>query len=71
MKRPVDVYIHRRQNQMKQNEVAKVLGVTPLTYCRKENGHRDFTIREAKILAQLFKTDLNTLFPIEDKEESH
>ncbi len=44
----------RIRNQLKQQEVAKLLGISETTYNRKENGINEFTINEAIKLGEIF-----------------
>lgn len=62
-----NVYIHRRNKRMKQKEVAAALGIHTDTYCKKERGLQDFTIREGRILAEILDSDLNELFSTKEK----
>lgn len=56
------VYIARKENKLKQVDVAKKLGMHKQTYYQKENGISDFTIAEAKRLAIIFNSTLDELF---------
>jgi len=56
------LYIKRRESGLYQREVAEKLGIHKQTYCRKEKGEQDFTIREARMLAQIFNCTLDELF---------
>lgn len=56
------LYIIRKEHRMKQKDVAEKIGVHPQTYHEKEKGKRDFTIREARMLAKLFNCTLDELF---------
>lgn len=40
--------ILRAIKEVKQEDVANILGITLATYCKKENGKSNFTIPEAK-----------------------
>lgn len=44
----------RVEKQFKQQDVAKMLGISETTYNRKENGINDFTIKEAIKLGEIF-----------------
>lgn len=57
-----NLFIQRRENRLTQEQVAKAIGMTKQTYCSKESGKRDFTLKEAKLLAKLFKKTLDDLF---------
>jgi putative transcriptional regulator len=56
------LYVARRERNLKQKDVAKKLGIHPQTYHEKERGKKDFTLSEAKMLAQIFNCTLNDLF---------
>ncbi|TFJ92173.1 helix-turn-helix transcriptional regulator [Lentibacillus salicampi] len=66
MTKNVNLYVARRERDMHQKEIAKMIGMHPQTYHEKERGKKDFTISEAKMLAQIFDCTLNDLF-MEDK----
>lgn len=57
-----NLYVARRENNMKQAEIAKKLTIHSVTYSRKERGELDFTLREALILAEIFETPVEELF---------
>lgn len=57
-----NLYIARREQNLKQKDVAKKLGIHPQTYHEKERGKKDFTLTEARMLAQMFNCTLNDLF---------
>lgn len=57
-----NLYVARRENRMKQTEVAKKLMIHRVSYSRKECGKQDFTLNEAFILAKLFNTTVDQLF---------
>ena len=44
---------------MTQKQVAEKLGLTPLTYRKKEQGKVEFKFSELLVLCELFKVDLN------------
>lgn len=56
------LYVARRENKMKQKDVAKKIGMHPQTYHLKETGKREFTIAEGKLLSKLFNRTLDELF---------
>ena len=45
---------YRRFHNMTQSDMANVLGISTMSYCRKENGEREFKLSEAKTIADLF-----------------
>lgn len=47
---------------MHQKDVAKRLRINPQTYHLKGSGKSDFTLKEAKKLAEIFDCTLNDLF---------
>lgn len=56
------LYVARRESGMKQKEVAELLGIHHQSYCNKEKGHTDFTIRQGLMLTKIFDKTLNDLF---------
>ncbi len=56
------VYIKRRENKLRQADVAKVMHMHKQTYYLKETGQREFTITEAKRLAKYYGCTLDELF---------
>lgn len=56
------LYVTRREHQLKQKDVAKIIGIHHQSYHLKESGKREFTITEARRLAILFDCTLNDLF---------
>lgn len=64
------LYVARRENRMKQKDVAKKIGIHPQSYHLKESGKRQFTIEEGLRLARLFNCTLNDLFGKEEKDAS-
>lgn len=52
----------RVKQQLKQQEVAKMLGISETTYNRKENGINDFTIKEAIKLGEIFSINPGEIF---------
>ena len=57
-----NLYIARRENKLKQKDVAKELGIHVCTYSRKETGEKEFTLSEAFKLADMFNTTVDELF---------
>ncbi len=56
------LYIARKENKLKQADVASKLMIHSVTYSRKERGELDFTLKEAFILSELFNTTVEELF---------
>lgn len=56
------LYVIRRENRLKQKDVAKRIGIHPQSYHLKESGKREFTISEARKLAKIFNCTLDDLF---------
>lgn len=56
------LYVIRRENRLKQKDVAKRIGIHPQSYHLKESGKRQFTIEEGLKLARLFDCTLDELF---------
>lgn len=56
------LYITRRENRMKQKDVAKRIGISMQSYHLKESGKREFTLSEAIKLSRMFDKSLDDLF---------
>jgi len=56
------VYVKRRENNLKQSDVARAINIHKQTCYLKESGKREFTISEAKRLAKFYGCTLNDLF---------
>lgn len=56
------LYVKRKENGLKQSEVAKKINICERSYNLKENGKRDFNITEMKRLAIVFNCTLDDLF---------
>jgi len=56
------LYVKRRENKLKQEDVAKMIGIHKQSYHLKESGKRQFTIEEGLRLAKLFNCTLDDLF---------
>lgn len=56
------LYIARRENRLKQVDMAKILKITNVTYSRKETGISEFTLQEALTLAEHFGLTVDELF---------
>lgn len=67
MSKNINLYVARRERNLYQKEVAKMIGLHPQTYHEKEIGKKDFTLSEAKMLTQVFDCTLNDLFGGETK----
>ncbi|MCD3194208.1 helix-turn-helix transcriptional regulator [Clostridium botulinum C] len=52
----------RIKHQLKQQDVAKLLGISETTYNRKENGVNEFTISEAMELGNIFNINPSEIF---------
>ena len=57
-----NLYIARRENRMKQTDVAKKLMIHSVTYSRKERAELDFTLTEAFALSEIFQMTVEELF---------
>lgn len=57
-----NLYIARKENKMRQKDVAKLIGIHAQSYYLKETGKREFTISEGRKLAKLFNRSLDELF---------
>lgn len=58
----VNLYVARKENRLKQKDVARELGIHSVTYSRKETGEKEFTLSEALKLAEMFDTTVDELF---------
>ena len=52
----------RVKNGMRQQDLAKLIGIPATTYSSKENGTRKFTIEEAVKISDIFKCDIREIF---------
>ncbi|WOV83901.1 helix-turn-helix domain-containing protein [Sporosarcina jeotgali] len=58
----INLYAARRELGIEQKALAKLLNIHWTSYSRKERGVHDFTLSEAKKLAEYFNCTLNDLF---------
>ncbi|WP_281250328.1 helix-turn-helix transcriptional regulator [Virgibacillus siamensis] len=58
----IKLYVARRERGLYQKDIARQLAMHPQSYYEKESGRKDFTLREAKMLAKIFNCTLNDLF---------
>ncbi len=56
------VRIYREKNGMTQEDMAKLLGLTKGAYALKEQGRRNFSIEEAKLIIRVFKKPFEVIF---------
>ena len=56
------LYVKRRENRLRQSDLAERLNIHPQSYHLKETGKQEFTITEGKRLAKIFNCTLNDLF---------
>jgi DNA-binding XRE family transcriptional regulator len=54
----------RKERNLRQIDVANVIGMKKTTYASKEIGKRRFTLEEADALAEYFNVDLREVFLI-------
>lgn len=52
----------RAKYGLTQEDVAKKLNISTVAYRQKENGHRDFMLKESKIISELFNKDIEEIF---------
>jgi len=52
----------RARKGLSEKKMAETMGISYCSYNRKENGHGDFTLSEAKIISDILDTDPATLF---------
>ncbi|WP_346880611.1 helix-turn-helix transcriptional regulator [Clostridium sp. UBA3061] len=53
---------YRTLKSVKQEDMAKLLGIGLNTYNFKENGKKSFTLEESKMIADYFNTTVDELF---------
>lgn len=53
---------YRKLHDLDQSFLAHMLGISNVTYCRKEKGKSDFTLKEAKLLSNFFGVTIEELF---------
>lgn len=58
----INLFIARKEKQLTQEEVAKIINVSKQSYYLKESGKRDFNLSEAKKLSCYFQMSLDDLF---------
>lgn len=58
----VKLKAYRTFNKIRQEDMAKVLDIGLNTYNCKENGKTNFTLDEAKIIADFFNTTIEDIF---------
>lgn len=59
---PNRIKAYRQLRNVTQEDLAKLLGMTKQGYAFKENGKREFTLTEAKIIADYFGTSIEDIF---------
>lgn len=52
----------REKLGIKQEELAKILGIEPATLSNKENGRRSFTVKEVLILEDILNVSVRDMF---------
>jgi putative transcriptional regulator len=57
-----ELKIARVRKKMNQTDTANYLGISSVSYCRKETGKNDFTLTEIKKLMELFNKKFEELF---------
>ena len=55
---------YRKLHNLKQEDVAKMLNMSKVSYSYKENGKQEFRLSEAKTLADYFGVTIDSLFLI-------
>ena len=53
---------YRKLHNLKQEDVAKMLNMSKVSYSYKENGKQEFRLSEAKTLADYFGVTIDSLF---------
>ncbi len=65
-----DLMVLRKKNKITQKDLAKELNIPKSSYSKKERGECNFTIRQAKIIADYFnKTIEEVFFPNENPKK--
>lgn len=57
-----NIKIYRTMKELKQEDLAEILGITLGTYSLKESGKSKFTLLEAKMLSDFFGVTIEELF---------
>lgn len=52
----------RKENNLNQKHMAKLLGISESTYSTKENGKSDFKLKEIYIIAKFFNKRVEEIF---------
>lgn len=66
----IQLYVIRRENRLRQKDVARKVGMCEKSYQLKESGKRQFTIEEGLRLARVFNCTLDDLFGKESRDAS-
>ncbi|MGL4819503.1 MAG: helix-turn-helix transcriptional regulator [Bacilli bacterium] len=56
------LFVSRKEKNLTQQQLAEKIGTSKQTYHLKEKGKSDFTVKEAKMLANIFGVTLDELF---------
>lgn len=62
MKLQTTLKVLRASKGMKQEQMAKILGITTNSYNQKENCIRDFTLKEAKMISEMIGKSIEEIF---------
>lgn len=52
----------RETKGLKQEDIAKVIGTSPVNYSKKENGYIKFSLNEAKLLSDFYQQPIEVIF---------
>ncbi|MBV1817299.1 helix-turn-helix domain-containing protein [Bacteroidales bacterium MSK.15.36] len=52
----------RIEHEIKQSDLADMIGISKTTYNRKENGFNEFTENEIKIICEIFNKEPSEIF---------
>lgn len=52
----------RESQNLKQEDLAKIINVSAVNYSKKENGNVKFSLNEARVIAQHFNKSIEELF---------
>ena len=64
----VKVKILRKNNSVKQESLAKVLGISKGQMCNLENGKRNFSLGQLQKICDYFNIDLSYFFLLENND---
>lgn len=63
------LHVYRAEHRLTQEQLAKAIGVTRATIVAIEGGGYNPSLELAFRIARFFKTDINTIFSVEEESE--